>query len=240
LFDVVDDEEQVAGTEEGDQALVNRLAWRSRDTELPGSGDADHGRIGQRFERDERGAVGELAGGGVGRGQGKGGLADATRPGQRHQAHISLQQHRRDRSQLLRPVHQGAAHGRQWRGGMRRGRAGETFRQEQRQVIGDQGTQLVGILEAAIGDHALGLDHLQEAGQPRLPPRCLLRIDQPRLARRQPVLVLQAGNVHTGGDPPVGRGVDSDENVALLQVGAIQVARRVGARTEFEQHGRQP
>ena len=51
---------------------------------------------------------------------------------------------------------------------MRRGRAGETFRQEQRQVVGDQGTQLVGILEAAIGDHALGLDHLQEAGQPRL------------------------------------------------------------------------
>jgi hypothetical protein len=53
---------------------------------------ADQGDIGQRLERDERGAVRELARGGARGRKGEGGLADTTRPSQRDQADLSLPQ----------------------------------------------------------------------------------------------------------------------------------------------------
>lgn len=160
----------MAGTEEGEQAVTNCLTGRGRDTQLPGHGLADQLRIGQRFERDERHAVGELVGDGVRGGDGQRGLADTTGPGQRHQAHLSSPQHPGDGSQLLRPADQRPAPDRQRRGGRPGGRAGEAVRQQQRQVIGDQATQLGGIREGAIGNHAFGPDLLQEASQPRLAP----------------------------------------------------------------------
>jgi len=56
LLDVIDDHEHLARSEEGEQALIKRLRWRGRNAKLPGHGIPDQRRIGQRFERDERGA----------------------------------------------------------------------------------------------------------------------------------------------------------------------------------------
>ena len=238
LLDVVHHEEQVAGAEEREQPLVKRLAWQVRDSKLLDQRVADQGNIGQGLERYKRGAVGELARGGVRGRDGQGGLAHTTRPGQRHQPHVSLPQQPGSHLQLFHPVDERPARRGQRGGGRSLGRAGEALGQQQSQVVGDQATDLIGILVVAIGDHALGMDGVQKAGQPRLAPHCLLRVNQPGLARRQAVLVLQAGDLHAGSDPPIGLGIDANENVALRQVSAVQIPGRVRPGAELEQHGR--
>jgi hypothetical protein len=80
-LDVVNKQEHLAGTEEGEQAVINRLARQGRDAKLLGHRLADQGDVGQRLERDERGAVRELVGGGMRGREGEGSLADTTRPG---------------------------------------------------------------------------------------------------------------------------------------------------------------
>jgi hypothetical protein len=82
-LDVVNKQEHLAGTEEGEQAVINRLARQGRDAKLLGHRLADQGDVGQRLERDERGAVRELVGGGMRGREGEGSLADTTRPGTR-------------------------------------------------------------------------------------------------------------------------------------------------------------
>lgn len=62
----------------------------------------------------------------------------------------------------------------------------------------------------------------------------------PRLASRHPVFILQTGDLHARTDPPIGLGIDSDENIAWLQVSTVQIPARVGPGTELEQHRRQP
>ena len=63
----------------------------------------------------------------------------------------------------------------------------------------------------------------------------LLDVDEPgHLARGEVVLVLEAGDVLAGGDPPVAVGVDPDEHVALREVGAVQLAGRMRAGAELE------
>jgi len=98
-------------------ALTKCLAGRCGDAELAGLRSAGSTPDRSVFRARQCGAVGELAADGVRCGQGQGGLADPSRPGQRHQAHLSPQQHPGDRSQFLHPVHERSAHDRQWRGG---------------------------------------------------------------------------------------------------------------------------
>src|SRR5262249_30415792 len=43
-----------------------------------------------------------------------------------------------------------------------------------------------------------------------------------------------------GGDPPVALPVDAEEHVALVEIGAVQIARRMSARPQLEQDGREP
>ena len=60
-----------------------------------------------------------------------------------------------------------------------------------------------------------------------------------RKARGEVELVLEAGHLFAWRDPAVALGVDPDEHVALFQVGAIELARRVRACAELEHDGRQ-
>ena len=59
-------------------------------------------------------------------------------------------------------------------------------------------------------------------------------------ARREAVLVLESGDLLARRDPPVLLPVHADEHVALLEVGAIQLSRRMRPRTELEHHRGEP
>ena len=74
-------------------------------------------------------------------------------------------------------------------------------------------------------------DPRHEAVEPLIAFGGLLHVDELRhLSRRQPVLVLEAGDLLTGRDPAVLLPVDADEHVALLEVGPVQLPRRVRPR----------
>src|SRR5262249_29953122 len=53
------------------------------------------------------------------------------------------------------------------------------------------------------------------------------------------VFVLQAGDHLARRDPPVALPVDADEDVTLIEIRPIEVARRMRPGTELEQDGRQ-
>ena len=67
-----------------------------------------------------------------------------------------------------------------------------------------------------------------------------LDVDQLWASSPEQVLVLQAGDLHLRRDPAVALPVQPDEDVALRQVGAIQVARRMRPRAELEEDRREP
>ena len=58
-------------------------------------------------------------------------------------------------------------------------------------------------------------------------------------ARGEAVLVLEARDLLVGRDPAVALAVDADEDVALREVGAVQLARRMRPRAELEHHRRE-
>jgi Enoyl-CoA hydratase/isomerase len=66
----------------------------------------------------------------------------------------------------------------------------------------------------------------------------LERIDAAR--SRQVELLRQTRHLHARPDLPVALPVQADENVALRQVGAVQIPRRMRTGPQLEQHRRQP
>ena len=61
-------------------------------------------------------------------------------------------------------------------------------------------------------------------------------VDEHRYVRREVVFVLQSRDFLAGRDPAVLLPVQADEDVALVEIGAVQRARRVGSGTELEHH----
>src|SRR5215813_12110773 len=59
--------------------------------------------------------------------------------------------------------------------------------------------------------------------------RGLLDVDQSRFAAREPVLVFQPGDIHRVCNYAVALPVDADENVALSQVGSVNLASGIRA-----------
>lgn len=75
----------------------------------------------------------------------------------------------------------------------------------------------------------------------RFPIRCWgLHVQQPRQVTRKQVLVLQTRHTLARRHPPIALPVDAHEDVALREIGPVQVARGVRPRAEFEHHGRKP
>ena len=122
----------------------------------------------------------------------------------------------------------------------RLGRAREALGQELRQVVGDALAQLFSCGELLVRSGILGADAVEQRMQVLLPlwSGCL-DIDQLRFPARELVLVLQAGYLHTGGNPAIALPVEADEDIALRQVGPVQLARWIRACAQLEKHGRQ-
>ena len=64
----------------------------------------------------------------------------------------------------------------------------------------------------------------------------LLHVDEAWPAAAAPQLVLDPGELRARCDPAVALPVDADEDVALVEVGAIEVVRPVRPRTQLEAH----
>ena len=115
----------------------------------------------------------------------------------------------------------------------------EPLAEEDSQVVPHQATQLRGRTEGAIGVRAFVLDPIEHGGKSGLTVRGRhLHVHQARQVPRQLELVLQARDRHARPDPPVALPVEADEHVALGDVGAVQVPRRMRSRPSAEQHRR--
>jgi hypothetical protein len=79
---------------------------------------------------------------------------------------------------------------------------------------------------------------VQQLGEPGLPRRHrILDVDELRQRPGEVVLVLQPGDALPRRHPAVSLGVQAHEHVALAQVGAVQLTRRMRAGAELEHHG---
>ena len=136
------------------------------------------------------------------------------------------------------------SHGRTGRrrpSGRRLGAGGEPLAHQQGQIVADQPAQLGRGPEVPVGVRALLLDPLQQAGQTGLAVRRRrLDIQQPRQPRGQLEFLLQPRALHARADPPITLPVQPDEDVALGQVGPVQLLGRIGPRPRLEQHRGQP
>ena len=107
-------------------------------------------------------------------------------------------------------------------------RAREALAQQDGEVVSQQPFQLPRGGERPVGHGARRPDVVDHRRQPRLlAGRRALEVQQHRFARGQPVLILQARDVHPRRDPAVALPVDAHEHLALLQVGPVHAARRV-------------
>jgi hypothetical protein len=92
-------------------------------------------------------------------------------------------------------------------------------------------------------DVVLAADAVDHRRQPRLlRRRRALEVQQHRLARRQPELILQPGELHPRRHPPVPLPVNPHKHLALRQVRPVHAARRVrpGAGLIEHRHQVQP
>ena len=152
---------------------------------------------------------------------------------------------RRSRSSASRPRNVDVWAGRLWRGRApepgTRLIAVEPLGQEDGQVVEEQVVELVGVAERLVGRGVLALQAVEHLGEPRLHVgRRSLDVDEARQVRREDELVLEAGDLHVGRDPPVALPVDADEHVGLGQVRAVERARWVWAGPELEHHRGEP
>jgi hypothetical protein len=170
-------------------------------------------------------------------------LADASWPGQRHQTHILPLQQGLGLGAFLFAIDEPAArHGQGSKPGGNRCLwwAGEALGQEQRQVVGDALAQLLGCGELLVGSGILGSDAIEQSLQARLTFWCRgLDVDELRFGPRQLVFVFQPRHLHRGGDPAITLPVEANEDIALAQIGPVQLARWVGTCARLEEHRRQ-
>jgi hypothetical protein len=176
------------------------------------------------------------------------GLADPAGPGDRHEpgslvetgddlGHLGIATDQRgQRSRHLR------AHGRPNVGRRPAGRHLacdlEPLAQQHGQVPGHEVRELLPRAEPLVGAATLVTDGGEERGQARLAlGRRLLEVEQPRPVAGEAVLVLQPRQRLAGRDPAVALPVDPEEDLALFQVGPVQLAGRVRPGTELEQDG---
>ena len=212
------------------------------DTDGPGHGRPHPGRLALGAEVDPDHTVGPRQVGGAQGLQAEPGLARPARAGQGHQPGLTCAEEAAERREQLLAPHEGGGGDRQRlaeRAG-RQGRPGsvrEALGQHQGQVVEHQLAQLLGVAERLVRRGVLLLQPLEQLAQAWLHVRRgPLDVDQPRHAPGEQQLVLQAGDLHVGGDPPVALPVDAEEDVRLLEVGLVEGARRVGAGAELEHH----
>ena len=115
----------------------------------------------------------------------------------------------------------------------------ETLGQEHREVVLHQPAQLSCGGEGLVR-HTVTLHPVEQRRQPRLTlRRSRLDIDELRFIARMPILIFQSGDLHVGRDPTVALPVNADEDIALLEVGSIKVARGMRPGAHLEHHRRE-
>ena len=170
-------------------------------------------------------------------GAGKGHQAHALGTHQvAHRRGVIVAAHKRRRRRRHRPCQRRLA-----RGAVPRRRHLEPLAQQHGQVVLDQALQLGGSGEVLVG-HVTGIpDPGQHLRQPRLTlRRRRLHVDEPGQPRRQQVLILQPGNLFPRRDPAIALPVHAHEHLALRQVRAVYLARRVRPGAQLEHHRHQP
>src|SRR5262249_54981330 len=110
----------------------------------------------------------------------------------------------------------------------------ESLGEHEREVVLDQLLQLRGVGKRAIGDPVLLLDPTDEPAEALLARVGPLDVDELRHVPGKRVLVLEARDGLTWRDPTVALPVDAEEHVALGEVRAIEIARRMRARAHLE------
>ncbi len=83
-------------------------------------------------------------------------------------------------------------------------------------------------------------DPVEQLGQTRFTVRSgAFHVQKPgEFARAQVVLVFESGDLLIGSHPSVALPVQADEDIALIQIGAIELARGVGSGPQLEHHRR--
>jgi hypothetical protein len=108
------------------------------------------------------------------------------------------------------------------------------------EIVRDQRAELIAGGETAIGQ-SVRLDAAEHFLEPRITVRGWgLNVNELRHATGVQVLVLQPGNLLVGRDPPILLPVDPDEDVALPQVGEVEISRGIWTGAQLEQHRDQP
>ena len=104
----------------------------------------------------------------------------------------------------------------------------EALREQKGEVVRHERGELVSRRESAVGRPGLLLDALDQCLETLLSFRSrFLDVKEHRLAVRQVELVLEARDLLPGADPSVALPVDPDEDVALLDVSGVEIARSV-------------
>ena len=105
----------------------------------------------------------------------------------------------------------------------------EALGEQVRQVVRHERPELFGRRERPVR-RPRSLDSPDERAQTVLAlGGRLAQVEEHRLAVPEVQLVLDPGDLGSGSDPAVALPVDADEDVALIDVGRVQIARRVGA-----------
>jgi len=155
-------------------------------------------------------------------------LPDPTRTDQGHEADGRIVQQVGRLRQLALAAEERSPHARHGRAyGLhpRLGQPVEALGEQRRQVHGHQVTQLVGVVERAVTDAVVGADAAEQRVERRFAPTLdALHVDELRTIAGAQVLVLEPGDALARRDPTVAVGVHADEDVALVEVGAVQVA----------------
>jgi hypothetical protein len=155
--------------------------------------------------------------------------------------HVRVTQQGGDRGDLILPADDRGQRRRQRRRWPAqhhgRDRPREPLGQQHSQIIGEQFRQIIGGAEALVGRPVVGLDPCQHLRQPGLALRGGLHVDELGLVPRQEILILKTGDLLAGRHPAVLLPVDPDENLALRQIGPVQLTRGVRPRPELDMIG---
>jgi hypothetical protein len=277
LLEVVEDEQDAAVVQRGDQLLRDRRVSRVVHAERLRDAIRDSLRIVHGGEVDEDGAVVEAGCSGPRDRDRAPALADPARADEGEQPRAGVE-HPAQRRHVGVAADEGGeggreAHGREQALGVEAGtpregggghpafgagvRPGigvaagavrdgedeaalvEALGEEGGEVGLHQARELFRRLEVLVRCAVVVADAVEQRAEPGLPlRRRALDVEQARqIGRAEVVLVLEARDLLLRRDPAVPLPVQAEEDVALVEIGAVELARRMRAGAQLEHHG---
>ena len=243
VLEVVEQEQRVRVDEGVAEGVEARLTRDLPHPQCLGDRGNDLHRVPDRLEHHEEGAVLEVVEQLEGDLKAESRLTAAAGARERHEMCAVAPEDVAGQSELAIASDERIA----WNGHVRGGGPGgvggllESLREQHGQIVLEQLAELVGCRELPVGRDALCSDQFEQLLEPWLSGFwCLLDVDELRSVPGEVVLVLEPRDALAGGDPAVVPAVDADEDVALVEIGAIQVAWRMRSGAELEQNGGQP